>query len=439
MYTIKPIDRIRAEVYPPPDKSVSHRAVLISAISKGDTQILNFLRSNDTLATLDCIKRLGIEVKYLGPNKLLVKGCGKYFPIQRKVELNAQESGTTIRIISGLLVGQKFSSKIYAESSLRNRPMKRVTQPLRMMGANIYGENRYGKEELPPLLIEPTDELKSIHYSMPVGSAQVKSAIILAGLFAKGITKIRELIPSRDHTERLLKLFKANIEEKKGYILCSESQLTTPGKIFIPGDFSSAAFFIVLGTISPDSQILIKDVGINPTRIGLIRILKKMGADIKILNRKNYFEPYADILVKSSNIKGITIDAKYIPTMIDEMPIIFVCAAFAKGETTIFGLKELKVKETDRINSMVYNLKKAGVDIEAKPFDNDWMVKIKGGSKDIFNLKSLKFKSFSDHRTAMSMIIFSLATGNTHYIDDIGCIDKSFPEFISIVDSLRKK
>jgi 3-phosphoshikimate 1-carboxyvinyltransferase len=434
MYKILPLKKLRKKIVVPPDKSISHRALLISAVAQGKTEILNFLDSDDTLATLNCIRKLGVRVNYRREeNRVTVESAGPFFSIEKRVILYTRESGTTLRLLSGILASQKFSSQLSAGKTLRRRPMRRVTHPLRMMGADIRGREM-DHQEYPPLKINPVKRLQGITYKMPQASAQVKSAILFASLYSEGITRVKELYPSRDHTERMLKLFGAKINRRTGYIMSKKSKLKSPGSIFIPGDISSASNFLALGTILKDSEILLKDVGINPTRAGFIATLRRMGARIKIINKKSYFEPYADILVRSSCLRGIKIEERQIPLMIDEIPILMVCASFAKGLTQIYGVRELRVKETDRIHSMLYNLKRAGIDIKARSYgkDNNWMVEIRGAGR----IKSTCFRSLGDHRTAMSLVILALASDKVCTLDDTTCINKSFPEFISIVNSL---
>ena len=433
MFKIPTFEKIQKEITIPADKSISHRALIIGSLVKGKIRIKNFLISKDTLATLECLKKVGVNIKLYKNREVLIQADGMFFKRKKEVSLNACESGTTMRILSGVLVGQKFPVFFDAEKTLRNRPMKRITQPLRLMGAKIEGRKK-NDEEYPPLKIQPA-KLVGIKYDLPVASAQVKSAIILASLFAEGTTRIKEKEISRDHTERMLSFFQANIKKRGRYIFVEKGKLKNPGELFIPADISSASFFIALATLLENSEITIKDVSINPTRLGFINILKRMGAKIKIINKKRYFEPYADIVVKSSPLKGVKVKKEEIPLMIDEVPLLFVCAAYASGKTEVEGLKELKVKETDRIHSMVYNLKKTGVNIEAFPDiqKEDWKVKIEGIKK----MESTCFKSFSDHRTAMSLIIFGIASGKEFFIDDIQCINKSFPEFISLINSLK--
>lgn len=436
MYKIKPLRNIKKEITIPADKSICHRALIIGSLAKGKTTIRPFLVSDDTLATLECMQRLGVAADLKDGNTLTVEGAGLFFPVNEKVNLYASQSGTTMRILSGVLVGQKFPSSFDAHPSLRKRPMNRITAPLRLMGADIRGISTIF-EEYPPLEINPADKLKGIKYKMPVPSAQVKSAILLASLYAKGKTAILETIFSRDHTERVLALYKAKIKKTGKCIRCEHSKLIAPkNDIFIPSDFSSAAFFIVLGLVVKNSEILIKNVNINPTRCRLLKVLKRMGANIKLIGKKDYFEPYADILVKSSVLKGVEVNRKEIPLMIDEIPVLCVAASFAKGRTVIRGVRELKVKETDRLNSLVYNLKQAGINVNAVPFrqkkKEDWLITINAGQRN----KRADFKSFFDHRTAMSAAVLGSSLEQESIIDDMDCINKSFPQFISVLESL---
>lgn len=434
MYKIVPVKKVRKEIVVSSDKSISHRALLISSLAAGKTKIINFLNSKDTLTTLNCLRNLNVDLDYKKNQKIvIIKSKGKMFKVKNKVTLFCGESGTTIRLMSGILAGQKFASFLTAGKSLSKRPMGRITHPLGMMGADIKGR-KVGGEEYPPLRIKPVDKLGGITYTMPQASAQVKSAIIFASQFSEGLTRIKEPAPSRDHTERMLNFFGGEVKREGGYIVSKAWELEGGKEIFIPGDFSSASFFLALGVLVKDSAILLKNVGINPTRIGFLNTLKRMGGKIKILNKQDYFEPYGDILVKSSSLKGVRIESKDIPLMIDEIPILIVCACYAEGITEICGLKELRVKETDRINSMVTNLKRAGIDIQVRSYgkNKDWMLKIKGAK----SVKPTSFESFSDHRTAMSLIIFGMASSETFYLDETECIEKSFPEFLKIVDSL---
>jgi 3-phosphoshikimate 1-carboxyvinyltransferase len=424
----------------------------MASLCKGKTVIKPFLRSNDTLATLDCMKRLGISAELRDDNTLIVEGKGMlYLPPVPTVNLYARESGTTMRILSGILAGQKFDVLFDAEPSLARRPMKRIVEPLRKMGANISGSpsasrlaegspRRTPRGEpfkdniFPPLVIRPVKHLKGKTFKLEIASAQVKSAILFASLYADKKTTVIEPFHSRDHTERMLKLFKAKIKIAGRKVTCRPlKKLCTPGKIFIPADFSSAAFLIVLALILKKSAVTIKNVNINPTRCGLLNVLKRMGAKIKIVNKRAAYEPYADIIAEASRLKGATVKREEIPLMIDEIPILCVAAAFAQGITRIEGIKELRIKETDRIASMVSNLRGAGVDIADKPDGkDDWMMIVKG--KESYD--GAHFVSHHDHRTAMSMIVFAMACGSGSSIDDLSCIDKSFPEFVATVSNL---
>ncbi|MCM8820301.1 MAG: 3-phosphoshikimate 1-carboxyvinyltransferase, partial [Candidatus Omnitrophica bacterium] len=429
---------IKKEIFIPPDKSISHRAAIISSIASNTTKIFPFILSKDTEATLNCLKNLKVEFQYK-KDLLEIKGKGLYFDRKGRVLLDAVESGTTIRILSGILCGQKFSTHFDASTSLRKRPMSRITIPLRLMGADIKGKEK-NKEEYPPLIINPVKKLKSINYTLPVASAQLKSAIILAALFAEGKTEIYEPFLSRDHTERLLKLFKANLTKRyKKIIIKKTERLFSPKIIFIPSDLSSAAFFIVLALITPNSQILLKNININPTRCGLLNVLKRMGANIMVLNKKDYYEPYADILVKSSKLSSTVIKEDEVPSLIDEIPIFCVAASFAKGISIIYGAKELKVKESDRIVAIKSNLEKVGIDIKVEKISirgkEDIVLKIVG-RQNLSKQSGKNFISFSDHRIAMSMIVLAKALNSESSIDDIDCIKKSFPQFINLIETL---
>ena len=315
--------------------------------------------------------------------------------------------------------------------------MLRVTAPLRMMGATIkakINQNKESKiEEYPPLTIKG-GYLKPITYRMPVASAQVKSAILLAGLYAKGKTCVIERVKTRDHTERMLRLFRADIKVNQNTIVIKgKKELVSPGRIFIPGDISSAVFFMVLGTILPNSRILIKDINLNPSRIGIIKVLKRMGADIQVLgNGAVGFEPIGDIIIKSSKLKSTIIKKEEIPSLIDELPILMVAACFAKGESVLEGVGELRIKETDRIRSMSENLKKMGADIRVLKTPKSEKIIIQGRR----GLIGAAVKSFGDHRTAMSMVVAGLAAEGQTRIDNISCINKSFPNFLSLLKTI---
>ncbi len=436
MYRIKHLNNLVKEINLPSDKSISHRAAIISSLCREKTTIFSFLRSEDTLATLDCLRKLGVTIQEKG-DSLIINGAGMYFSNDRKVTLYAKESGTTMRILSGLLVAQKFPVEFKADKTLNTRPMDRIINPLREMNANISGKklalslSDAKPITCPPLSILPGEEgIKGGEFNLKIASAQVKTAIIFASLYANSPVSIREPYPSRDHTERMLKLFKANLDIKEGVIISGPtSQLTSPKELYIPSDFSSAAFFIVLSLILKNTELILKNVNINPTRCGLLKVLKRMGANIEITNKNESYEPYADIKVKSSFLRSVVVEPDEVPSMIDEIPILCVAASFAGGRTLIQGTNELKVKETDRVKAIFENLTAAGVKINT---DNDDEIMIEGESEH----KPAHFMSFNDHRTAMSAIILGAAIGNNCTVDNIRCINKSFPQFIHLFESL---
>ncbi|MCX5711752.1 MAG: 3-phosphoshikimate 1-carboxyvinyltransferase [Candidatus Omnitrophica bacterium] len=427
---------VRGEVACPGDKSISHRCIIFSAISQQKTVISNFPANDDCLSTVNVFRKLGIKIN-AGKNKACVFGKGLYGLKRFAKPVFVGESGTTLRLMLGVLAGQKFTTTLIAGSSLSKRPMKRVTSPLRLMGAKIKGrivtrdEGRGTKdEEFPPLTISGGD-LKAITYKMPIASAQVKSAILLAGLYAKGNTVVIEPIKSRDHTEHLLKQFGADLKTNGTRInLKGGKELRSPGKVFIPADISSAAFFMVLASLLPGSKLCLKNVSLNPSRLGVLKVLKKMGAVIQVTGGRRQAaggEPMGDIIVAFSRLKGVMVRKNEIPSLIDELPILMVAASLAKGKTVFEGVEELRVKETDRLKSMEYNLRKMGADIK--------VLNIKGRENVVINgtgsLAGAKVKSFGDHRTAMSMVVAGLLSKGHTCLDDISCISKSYPGFIN--------
>lgn len=438
-FLIQPAKRLKGSFCISSDKAITHRAIILSSISCGKTIIKNYSLSADCFYTLEIFKRLGVKIKRV-KNKITIEAKGLLNPQSSQKPLFVGESGTTARIILGVLAGQKFSSKITASPALNKRPMKRVIKPLIMMGAKITATER-NEDLYLPIKIEPS-LLRGIEYKLEVPSAQVKSAILLASLYARGKTQIIEPIVSRDHTERMLKLFGADIKINKEnktrtILLNSENHLVSPREIVVPGDFSSAIFFIVAGLIVPNSNLIIKSVGLNPTRIGALRVLKRMRANIKIKNyRVESDEPVGDIIVRNlagyrhaCPLRATRIKREELPSLIDELPILMVACAKADGESIIEKAKELRVKETDRINSMVVNLKNMGVDIYV---GSDDTIRIKGPVE----FSSTKLKSFGDHRTAMSLTIAALTADKPSSLDDISCTSKSFPEFRSILKKI---
>jgi 3-phosphoshikimate 1-carboxyvinyltransferase len=431
---VRPVFGLKGKISLPGDKSIAHRAVFLSALTRRKTLIENFPANKDCLSTISAFKKLGIKIIQKSKAVIEVNGKGLWGLSKAAGPVFIGESGTTFRLLSGILAGQNFKTSLIAGKSLSRRPMLRVTAPLRLMGADIIAR-RKGKDEYPPLTIQGGN-LASISYKMPVASAQVKGAILLAGLYAKGRTKVIESIPTRDHTERMFSNFQADIKANKNTIVVTGArELVSPKKIYIPGDISSAAFFMAAAAIVPNSQVLLKKVSLNPSRTGVIRVLKRMGAKIQtkeLRTKSSECEPAGDIVVKTSKLKGARVKKKEIPSLIDELPVLMVAASLAEGKTVFEGVEELRVKEADRIRSISENLRKMGVDITvSKTFGLEKII-IKG----VKQLKGAKVKSFGDHRTAMSMVVAGLAATGETELDDISCINKSFPEFINILDGL---
>jgi 3-phosphoshikimate 1-carboxyvinyltransferase len=420
----------------PGDKSITHRALILSAISRGKTILNNFPLHDDSLATLNALSALGVKILRQG-SQVSVFGCGNrgLKTAQRPIFVN--NSGTTLRLLLGVLAGMDFETKVTAAKFLSARPMSRVNVPLRLMGAKITARKK-NNEEYAPVVISGGN-LKGIVYQPGIASAQVKSAILLAGLFAKGKTQVIERLATRDHTERMLGIFGADIAvNNKRIILKPNRQLVSPGKIYIPGDISSAAFFIVLAAIIPQAKITIEQVSLNPGRCGIINVLKRMQAKIKVTVLKAKkpvnFEPSGSLTISSSKLKGTLVTSGEVPFLIDELPILMVAACFAQGSTIIQGVGELRVKETDRINSMVFNLKKMGADIRVHKAGGVENMVIRGQGR----LCGSRLKSFGDHRTAMSMVVAAYGAEGESRLDDIGCVSKSFPGFLATLKSLSR-
>jgi len=424
------ITGLKGKITIPGDKSISHRAVMFGSLAKGTTEISHFLKGADCLSTIDCFRKMGIEIKEKD-EKIYVHGKGLHGLRKPDCMLNVGNSGTTTRLISGILAGQNFETRLSGDDSLNSRPMRRIMDPLGQMGANIVSLNG---NNCAPLHITP-GKLQGIHYESKVASAQVKSAILLAGLYADGETSVTEPSLSRNHTELMLKEFGAPIRAKfdldstkaTAYIQPCEELFAQ--KIHVPGDISSAAYFIAAGLLVPDSEILIQNVGINSTRAGILKVCEDMGGDITLVNqRKESGEPVADILVRTSQLHGTTIEGAIIPTLIDEIPVIAVMAAAAEGTTIIKDAAELKVKETNRIETTTDNLKAMGCDVT--PTD-DGMI-IHGGQP----LKGAKIHTLLDHRIAMAFSIAALIAEGTTTILDSHCVDVSYPTFYDTFEEL---
>ncbi|MCR4690993.1 MAG: 3-phosphoshikimate 1-carboxyvinyltransferase [Lachnospiraceae bacterium] len=417
---------LKGEITIPGDKSISHRSVMFGALSEGKTRIRNFLTGADCLSTLSCFEKMGIRSQTQG-DELIIEGKGLYGLKDPVDTLYTGNSGTTTRLISGILAGQSFSSRLTGDASIEKRPMKRVIDPLTLMGAKIRSEKGNG---CAPLCIEPAP-LRGIEYHSPVASAQVKSALLLAGLYAEGNTTVVEPVLSRNHTELMLEMFGGTVESEGTRATVTPAPVLRGCDILVPGDISSAAYFIAAALIVPGSEVLIKNVGINPTRAGILEVAKMMGGDITLENEKSGpGEPCADLLVRSSSLKGCVIGGDLIPTLIDELPVIAVMAAFASGTTHIKDAAELKVKESDRIMSISENLKKMGADVIPT---EDGMF-IEGGKA----LHGTVIDPYLDHRIAMSFAVASLMADGETTIENKSCVDISYPTFYNDLASLRQ-
>ena len=405
---------LRGEITVPGDKSISHRAVMFGSIAGGNTEITGFLPGADCLSTVDCFRRLGVDIDTdPGSGRVTVRGKGMrgLRPASDPVSLYTGNSGTTTRIISGILAPQPFTSVISGDASISSRPMRRIISPLSLMGASITSVRGNG---CAPLRIEGRT-LHGITYRSPVASAQVKSSILCAGLYAEGVTEVIEPSLSRDHTERMLRAFGAEIDS------------------FDPGDISSAAYFIAAASLVPGSEILIRNVGINPTRAGIIDIAVRMGADITMLNIRNDAEPSADLLVRHAPLHGVTFGGSVIPTLIDEIPVIAVMAAAAEGTTCIRDAAELRVKETDRIVTISENLRAMGCTVIA----NDDGLVIEGfGAESGSSLKGSAIHTGGDHRIAMAFSVAALIAEGETLIDDEHCVEVSYPGFYRDLNAL---
>lgn len=445
---------LKGEITVPGDKSISHRAVMLGAIAEGTTEITNFLQGADCISTIRCFRQMGIEISSDNTfSNVVVNGKGLHGLGQPREALDVGNSGTTMRLISGILSGQNFSVTITGDDSIQKRPMGRIMTPLKMMGVNIHSLKG---NDCAPFVINPfssqSDNVQSndinilafensainnidssivhgIHYDSPVASAQVKSCVLLAGLYADKETSVTEPALSRNHTELMLKEYGAELQTNGNTVTIHPNPSLTGRKINVPGDISSAAYFIAAGLMVPNSEILIRNVGINPTRDGIIKICLNMGANIKLENVTNQGgEPVADIVVSHSDLHGIEIGGDIIPTLIDEIPIIAVLACFAKGKTVIKDASELKVKESNRIDVMVENLSKMGADIKAT---DDGMI-INGGKP----LHGAVIESKMDHRIAMAFAVASLMAEGETTINNAECVDISYPNFYTDLSNL---
>lgn len=420
----KKVTCLKGEVTVPGDKSISHRSVMFGSVARGTTEVTGFLQSADCLATISCFRNMGISIENQ-KDKVLIHGKGLHGLTPPSKVLDCQNSGTTTRLIAGILAGQSFSSTLTGDASIQRRPMGRIIKPLSLMGAHIQSLKG---NDCAPLKIDGAS-LSGIHYDSPVASAQVKSSILLAGLYAQGETTVTEPAQSRNHTERMLSQFGAFLRTEGNAVTIRPAAELYGQKLLVPGDISSAAYFIAAGLLVPNSEILIKNVGINPTRDGILKVVQNMGGKITVLNRRGEEgEPAADLLVESSSLTGTEISGELIPTLIDEIPVIAVMACFARGTTVIRDAQELKVKESNRIAVMTENLRAMGADIQETP---DGMI-IRGGRP----LKGASIDTHLDHRIAMSFSVAALMAEGPVEIKDAECVQISYPDFFKDLDQI---
>lgn len=420
---VRSTDNLLGEIALPADKSIAIRSALMAALSDGTSQIVNYPNSADPQSALSCLRQLGVSIKEDEDGILIVEGVGLNGLKPSKDPIDCGNSGTTMRLIAGILAGQSFDSVLTGDASLNSRPMKRIADPLREMGASITLT-----EGLPPIHIKGSQPLKGIDYTLPMASAQVKSCVLLAGLYAEGETTVIESKPSRDHTERMLGLDTFEVNNLR-HLSISKGHRIPAGTWAVPRDFSAAAFFLVAGAIIPHAEIKMNGVGINASRSALLNVLRAMGANIETQNERTHAgEPLVDITVRSSVLRGVKVSGDVVPVLIDEIPILAVAAAFAKGRTEIRQAKELRVKETDRIDAMVKNMRILGADIEE--FEDG--MAITGGKQ----LKGATVESYDDHRIAMAMGVAGLAAEGETCIKDAECAAVSFPDFWKQLKSL---
>jgi 3-phosphoshikimate 1-carboxyvinyltransferase len=423
-FQVQPGGTLRGEGRVPGDKSVSHRSIMLGSLAEGTTRVTGFLEAEDCLATMQAFRAMGVHIEGPEAGRVLIRGVGLHGLKAPAEPLYLGNSGTSMRLLSGLLAGQPFDSVLTGDASLTRRPMKRVTEPLKAMGAQL----ETSATGTAPLKITGGAALRGIHYDMPVASAQVKSCLLLAGLYAEGETSVHEPAPTRDHTERMLAGFGYPVAREGSTVRVRSGGRLTACDIDVPSDISSAAFFLVGASIAEGADLTLRHVGVNPTRTGVIDILKLMGADLELLNSREIGgEPVADIRVRSSRLKGIAIPEELVPLAIDEFPVLFVAAACAEGETRLTGAEELRVKESDRIQVMADGLQVLGIDARPTP---DGMV-IRGGT-----LSGGQVDSHGDHRIAMAFSIAALRATGAIAIDDCANVNTSFPSFVELAREL---
>jgi 3-phosphoshikimate 1-carboxyvinyltransferase len=416
---------IQTEIEVPGDKSISHRAVFIAALANGPCVIRGFLTSDDCLATVEAMRSLGVQIDHPEPTTLVVHGTRKQLT-PPDGDIYCGNSGTTMRLLAGILAAQPFKSRLTGDASLSKRPMKRIIEPLTEMGAKITTE---GPKNTPPLVIEGAKP-HPIQYFMPVASAQVKSAILLAGLFAKGRTSITEPSQSRDHTERMLTYFLVRPQRDDLTVSITGEQTPESRDFTVPGDISSAAFWLVAAAAQPRSHLLVKGVGLNKTRTGVLGVLLRMGASVHEIEKDEEGEPWGSVEIEGARLKGTVIQGKEIPNVIDEIPILAVAGALALGTTIIADAKELRVKETDRLAAIAINLKAMGVEVT----EQEDGLEIIGGAP----LRGARLQSFGDHRIAMAFAIAGLFAEGETIIEDVDCVATSYPGFYKTLEQVMK-
>jgi 3-phosphoshikimate 1-carboxyvinyltransferase len=432
-FRVRSISRLHAEFSVPGDKSMSHRAAILGGLSNGSCTIRNFLPSEDCVNTLNAMKAVGAKHEVLselsgyGPIDLIIHGqSGKLTAPSSPIDCG--NSGTGMRLLAGLLAGQPFTSELFGDASLSGRPMGRITVPLAQMGANI--ETKGEKPGCAPLLIHGT-KLNPISYDMPVASAQVKSAVLLAGLFADGTTSVTQPAETRDHTERMLTSFRVSTKREGNTISIYGGQVPESTDFIVPGDISSAAFWLVAAAALPGSRLVIQNVGLNPTRTAILKVLSRMGAHMTEIVHDSHGEPIGNVEIHGAELKGTTIFPEEVPNLIDEIPVIAVAAALAEGRTIIRNAKELRVKETDRITTVVDNLRLMGA--EVTEFEDG--MEIVGGKP----LHGATIESFGDHRIAMAFAIAGLFASGETVIRNVDCVNTSYPGFAHHLDAIRRE
>lgn len=427
-YKVAPGGAVQGEVRVPGDKSISHRSIMLGALAEGDTHVSGFLEGADAIATANIFRMMGVEIDGPQDGEVVVHGVGLHGLKAPGVPLDCGNSGTSMRLLAGLLAGQTFACMLVGDHSLSRRPMRRVIDPLTEMGAIIDSQ-----DGLPPLLVQAVDGLKGADITMKVASAQVKSALLLAGLYAEGETRVTEPAPTRDHTERMLNAFGVDLHRDGSTVSIRGGQTLKATRVDVPADISSAAFFLVAASICPGADLTLRHVGMNPTRIGVLHVLRAMGADITESNHQVVGgEPVADLRVRAAPLKGVRIDPAWVPLAIDEFPVLFIAAACAEGVTTLTEAEELRVKESDRIQVMADGLAAIGFPVEVLP---DGM-RIVGRGGEAAPFAGGRVQAHSDHRIAMSFAVAALRSQGPIHIEDTANVATSFPGFVELANSV---